>query len=298
MSVIIAGSSGLVGTALAADLRDQGKRVVRLVRRPVKSADEVSWNPDSGQLDPDILRNASAIVSLGGASVGHLPWTSKYRDTLWRSRIDATRTIVTAIRALAQNGEPIPSLISASATGLYGSKPGFEFTERSPVGDTFLAQLCAAWESEALRADETTGVTLLRTAPILHPQGVLRPMIQLTRLGLGGPLGSGKQVWPWISLEDEIRAINHILAHTITGPVNLAGPVHATNAEIGRALARKLHRPFLLPTPTAALRIGLGKDATESLLTTDARVSPEVLMNSGFQFIHPTAEDAIHEIVF
>lgn len=94
MSVIIAGSPGLVGTALAADLRDQGKRVVRLVRRPVKSADEVSWNPDSRQLDPDILRNASAIVSLGGASVGHLPWTSKYRDTLWRSRIDATRTIV------------------------------------------------------------------------------------------------------------------------------------------------------------------------------------------------------------
>ena len=298
MTVIIAGSSGLVGTALAADLRDQGKRVVRLVRRPVKNADEVSWNPDSGQLDPDILRNASAIVSLGGASVGRLPWTAKYRETLWRSRIDGTRTIVTAIRALAQNGEPVPSLISASATGFYGSKPGCEFTEQSPVGDTFLAQLCAAWESEALGADEVTGVTLIRTAPILHSKAVLRPMIHLTRLGLGGPLGSGKQVWPWISLEDEVRAINHIMAHTITGPVNLAGPAYATNAEIGSALARKLHRPFLLPAPTAALRIGLGKDVTESLLTTDARVSPEVLMNSGFQFIHPTAEDAIHELVF
>lgn len=298
MTVIIAGSSGLVGTALAADLRDQGKRVVRLVRRPVKTADEVSWNPDSGQLDPDILRNASAIVSLGGASVGRLPWTAKYRETLWRSRIDGTRTIVTAIRALAQNGEPVPSLISASATGFYGSKPGCEFTEQSPVGDTFLAQLCAAWESEALGADEVTGVTLIRTAPILHSKAVLRPMIHLTRLGLGGPLGSGKQVWPWISLEDEVRAINHIMAHTITGPVNLAGPAYATNAEIGSALARKLHRPFLLPAPTAALRIGLGKDVTESLLTTDARVSPEVLMNSGFQFIHPTAEDAIHELVF
>ena len=298
MTVIIAGSSGLVGTALAADLRDQGKRVVRLVRRPVKTADEVSWNPDSGQLDPDILRNASAIVSLGGASVGRVPWTAKYRETLWRSRIDGTRTIVTAIRALAQNGEPVPSLISASATGFYGSKPGCEFTEQSPVGDTFLAQLCAAWESEALGADEVTGVTLIRTAPILHSKAVLRPMIHLTRLGLGGPLGSGKQVWPWISLEDEVRAINHIMAHTITGPVNLAGPAYATNAEIGSALARKLHRPFLLPAPTAALRIGLGKDVTESLLTTDARVSPEVLMNSGFQFIHPTAEDAIHELVF
>ncbi len=296
MRVVVAGASGLIGSALVSALRGQGTRVVCLVRRPTRTADEVRWDPASGQLDAEVLREAAAIVSLGGASVGRLPWTKQYRKTLLQSRIDGTRTIVGALHALADKGESVPAFLSASAAGFYGSATGTTLTEQSPVGDTFLARLCAAWEAEALRANDVAAVTLLRTSPILHPHGVLRPMIQLTRVGLGGPLASGKQVWPWISLEDEVRAICHIMAQRIVGPVNLAGPVAATNAEIGRALAHKLRRPYLLPAPAAALRLALGKDATESLLTADARIVPEVLERSGFVFAHDTAAQAIGDL--
>ncbi|WP_017792887.1 TIGR01777 family oxidoreductase [Leucobacter salsicius] len=293
MNIVIAGGSGLIGTALTAALRERGDEVVHLVRRAATAPNEVSWVPATGRLDPGALSGVDAVISLGGASVGRLPWTPRYRDELWRSRIDATRTIVDALHALAARGEAVPALLSASASGFYGSVPGARLTEQSTGGDTFLARLCAEWEAEALRASDVTGVALLRTSPILHPEGVLRPMIRLTRLGLGGPLGSGKQVWPWISLEDEVRAILHILDRRITGPVNLAGPVLATNAEIGRELARALHRPFWVPAPAFALRPVLSRDATDSLLLADANVEPAVLTRTGFTFSHETARDAI-----
>lgn len=293
MNIVIAGGSGLIGTALTAALRERGDEVVHLVRRAATAPNEVSWVPATGRLDPGALRGVDAVISLGGASVGRLPWTPRYRDELWRSRIDATRTIVDALHALAARGEAVPTLLSASASGFYGSVPGARLTEQSAGGDTFLARLCAEWEAEALRASDVTGVALLRTSPILHPEGVLRPMIRLTRLGLGGPLGSGKQVWPWISLEDEVRAILHVLDRRITGPVNLAGPVPATNAEIGRELARALHRPFWVPAPAFALRPVLSRDATDSLLLADANVEPAVLTRTGFTFSHETARDAI-----
>lgn len=293
MSIVIAGSSGLIGNALVSALRDGGHKVVRLVRRPSAAPDEVSWDPTSGQLAPDSLRGAQAVVSLGGASVGRLPWTARYREELWRSRIDSTRTIVGALHALADEGSSIPQFVSASASGFYGTAPGLPLTEQSRAGDTFLARLCVAWEAEALRASDVTEVTLLRTSPVLHAEGVLRPMIRLTRLGLGGPLGSGRQVWPWISLADEVRAITHTIEHRITGPVNLAAPIPASNTEIGRALAHKLRRPFLLPAPAFALRAALGRDAADSLLLADARVEPAVLFSTGFEFAHPSIHDAI-----
>lgn len=293
MKILISGASGLIGTALTAALHDGGNQVVHLVRRPAVAPDELTWDPAAHMLDAEMLAGSDVVISLGGASVGRLPWTARYRDELWRSRIDSTRTIVTALRALAARGMPVPAFISASASGYYGSKPGVELTEQSAVGDTFLARLCAAWESEALRAADVTRVALLRTAPILHPDGVLKPMIRLTRLGLGGPLGTGRQLWPWISLEDEVRAIKHIIDLRITGPVNLSGPEPATNAEVGRALAHELRRPFLLPAPSFALKVALGRDASESLLLADARVQPAVLTETGFQFVHTTALAAI-----
>lgn len=293
MNIVIAGGSGLIGTALTGALRARGDQVIHLVRRAAAAPDEVSWDPAAGRLDPGSLAGADAVISLGGASVGRLPWTPRYRDELWRSRIDATRTIVLALHSLPARGRAVPALLSASASGYYGSEPGKPLTEQSAVGNTFLARLCAAWEAEALRASDVTGVALLRTSPILHPQGVLRPMIRLTRLGLGGPLGNGRQVWPWISLADEVGAILHILDRRITGPVNLAGPGAATNAEIGRELAHALHRPFWLPAPAFALRPALSRDATDSLLLADANVVPTVLTRTGYEFRHPTAREAI-----
>lgn len=288
--VIISGASGLIGRALADSFAADGIPVVRLVRRPARSGDEVEWRPGSAPLDPAVLEGARAVVSLNGASIGRLPWTARRKRELLASRIEPTRTIARAIRQL---GGGAPQFVSASAVGIYGSAPGARLTEQSPAGRTFLAELTAQWERTALEAGPDARVALLRTAPLLHPDGVLKPMIALTRFGLGGPLGGGRQIWPWISLQDEVAAIRHVIAAELTGPVNLSGPETASANDIGRALAAALHRPFLLPAPAWALRLGLGRDAADSLLLADAAVHPEALERSGFAFAHRTAAEAI-----
>lgn len=292
--IVIAGASGLIGGALARAAAERGDRVTTLVRRSALRPDEAEWDPVAGLLDPGHLEGADAVVVLNGASVGRMPWTRSYRERLLSSRLAATRTMVSALRRI---GRDAPALVSGSAVGYYGSAPGAVLTEQNGPGDTFLAGLCAEWEGAARRAEDCTRVALLRTAPVIHRQGVLRPMIALASLGLGGPLGRGTQVWPWMSLEDEVRAILHVIDAEICGPVNLCGPAPATADEIGRSLARELHRPFWLPAPAWGLRLALGRAATESLLTVDADVRPEVLVRSGFAFVHATAESAVHAAV-
>lgn len=288
--VVIAGASGLIGTALAASLRADGVEVTTLVRRPPRAPHEREWHPEVGGLDPAHLAGARAVVSLGGASVGRLPWTRSYRRELVSSRLEPTGTLA---RAIAGLGAEAPAFLSASAVGYYGSVPGARLTERSPAGDTFLARLCVDWEAEARAAGDQARIVLLRTAPVIHRRGVLKPMIRLTALGAGGPIGRGTQVWPWIGLSDEVRAIRHLIDHDVEGPVNLTGPTRATATETGRALARAMHRPFWLPAPAWGLRLALGRDATESLLTADADVRPAVLEAAGFTFETPTVEEAV-----
>lgn len=289
-TVVVAGASGLVGSALVEALKARGTYALRLVRRAPRTADEREWNPAAGELDPAILDGADAIISLGGASVGRLPWTKSYRHTLLHSRISTTGTVA---EALLQLGDGAPAFISASAVGFYGSQPGEVLTEASQPGDTFLARLCMQWEGEARKVEDMTPVTLLRTAPIIDRAGVLGPMMKLTSFGLGGPLGSGTQMWPWISLRDEVQAILHVLDQQISGPVNLTGPQPASANDIGRELARHMRRPFWLPAPEWALKLALSAEATESLLTSDAHTVPEVLTSSGFQFAHASAAEAI-----
>ncbi|MHA6525064.1 TIGR01777 family oxidoreductase [Tessaracoccus sp. G1721] len=288
--VIVAGASGLIGRGLVASLRGDGVNVVTLVRRPPRGPDEVRWDPGSEALDPEILRGALAVVVLNGASIGRLPWTRRYRRMLWESRLVPTRSVATAVRSL---GADAPALISGSAVGYYGSAPGRVLTEASPAGDTFLARLCVAWEAEASLAGPHARVATLRTAPVVHPEAVLKPLILLTRFGLGGRIGAGNQVWPWISLDDEVRAIRHVIDHDVSGPFNLSGPSPATAEELGRAVARALHRPFWLPVPGFALRLVLGRDAADSLLTADADVRPAALQAAGFTFRHPTVGEAV-----
>jgi len=287
--IVVSGASGLIGSALVSALRSDGIEVSTLVRRAPRSEEEVQWAPGERPVDPDVLAGAEAIVALGGASVGRLPWTRSYRRELVDSRLQATRTITTALRALRSDA---PALVSASAVGYYGSAPGEILTEDSAAGQTFLADLSARWEAEARQAEDHTRVTLLRTAPVIHRRGVLRPLIQLTRFGVAGPLGRGTQIWPWISLDDEVRAIRHALDRKIVGPVNMTGPTPASANDIGRALAARMHRPFWLPAPAWALRLALG-DAAESLLLPDADVRPQVLERSGFRFTHATAAEAV-----
>lgn len=288
--VVIAGASGLIGGALTWSLQADGIRVTRLVRRPPQAPDEVEWHPGSDALDPAALAGADAVVGLNGASIGRLPWTPSYRETLRESRLAPTRTLAAAIRQL---GSDAPAFLSASATGFYGDRPGEILSEDSGPGTTFLAELCVEWEGAALAAGPSARVVHLRTAPLLHRQGVLKPLITLTNLGLSGPLGNGRQVWPWISLDDEVRAIRHLIDSTVSGPVNLTGPGTATASEIGRELAAAMRRPFLVPAPAWALRLGLGRDAADALLLPDANTVPSALEHSGFSFHHPTAAAAI-----
>lgn len=287
--IVISGASGLIGGALTRSLRSDGIRVVHLVRRPARSGDEVEWLTGR-PLDPDTLAGAAAVVNLNGASIGRLPWGARYRDTLRKSRLEPTSVLADALLALKTDA---PALLSASAVGYYGDQPGTRLDETAAPGETFLADLCAEWEREAMRAAAVTRVALLRTAPILHPDAVLKPMIALTRFGLGGPLGSGRQVWPWISLDDEIRAIRHVIDSDIHGPVNLTGPHRATAGGIGRSLASLMRRPYLVPAPAWALRLGLGRAAADSLLLADADAVPDALTRTGFEFRHPTAPEAL-----
>lgn len=288
--VVVAGGSGLIGRALIQSLRAAGIRVTRLVRRPALAPDEVEWLTDSGPLNPRVLEGAKAVVGLNGASIGKLPWTRTYRETLRRSRLGPTRELA---RALRQLGDAAPAFLSASATGFYGSQPGETLAESGRAGDTFLAELCVEWERSALQAESASRVILLRTAPLLDRRGVLKPLLTLTRLGISGPLGSGRQVWPWISLDDEVRAIQHLIFSEVSGPVNLTGPTAATASEIGRCLATAMHRPFLVPAPAWALRLALGADAADSLLLPDVNAVPAALAASGFEFHHRTHGEAI-----
>lgn len=288
--IVVAGSSGLIGRALVEALRLDGIPVTRLVRREARAPDEVSWDPTSRPLEPAVLDGARAVVCLNGASIGRFPWTKRYRHELLWSRIQPTQAIAAAVRTL---GESAPLFVAGSAVGFYPSAPGVVQTETSPRGDTFLADVCGEWEGAARHAGERARVALLRTAPVVHREGVLKPLMLLTRLGISGPIGSGTQVWPWISLTDEVRAIRHVIDNELTGPVNLTGPTRATANDLGFALARRMNRPYIVRVPVWGVRLALGKDATESLLTVDAHVVPERLRETGFTFTHPTVEDAV-----
>jgi uncharacterized protein (TIGR01777 family) len=288
--VVVSGASGLIGRALVDSLRADGVTVTTLVRRAPQTPHEVEWLTDSTPLDPGVLAGADAVVALNGASVGHFPWTSRYKSRLLWSRLTPTRALATALRAL---GPDAPAFVSSSAVGYYGSVPGEVLTEQSPAGDTFLADLCVEWEAAARAAGPHSRVSLLRTAPVVHRDGVLKPLLLLTKLGVSGPIGRGTQVWPWISLDDEIAAIRHVMTTGIEGPVNLTGPTRATANDLGFALAMRMNRPYLVPAPPAAISLLLGRDATEALLTNDADIRPEVLTDSGFRFAHRTVEDAV-----
>lgn len=288
--VVIAGGSGLIGSTLAADLRADGVEVKRLVRRPPQAPDEIEWLTQDRPLDPDAIAGADAVVGLNGASIGRFPWTARYKNTLLWSRVTPTRALARAVREL---GTDAPAFVSASAVGYYGSVPGRRLNEKSPRGDTFLADLCGEWEAAALGAGDAARVTLLRTAPIVHADGVLKPLLLLTKLGLSGPIGRGTQVWPWISLDDEVRAIRHAINSDLGGPVNLTGPTRATANDLGFALAVRMNRPFALRAPVWGMKAVLGRDATEAILTSDMDVVPEVLEASGFTFCHRTVEEAV-----
>lgn len=236
-----------------------------------------------------MLAGARAVICLNGASIGRLPWTSRYRSELLWSRLTPTRTIADAVARLNTDA---PQFVTASGVNFYGAHPSGPVDEESPAGAGFLADLCQAWEEATAPASANTTVTHLRFAPVIHKDGVLKPLIVLTRLGLGGPLGSGTQTAPWVGFEDALGAIRHTVANTIAGPVNVVGPTRASSNDLGFALAMQMQRPYLLRAPAWALRMLLS-EAADELLLDDLDVTPAVLERTGYRFSATTVQDAI-----
>ncbi len=288
--IAIAGSSGLIGSALVYALRATDRRVLRIVRRAPSNADEVFWNPDAGEFDPSALDGVDAVVNLCGVNVGEKRWSGAFKQILRDSRIGPTEVLSAAV---VEAG--VPTLINASAVGYYGDTNGETVDETVPAGEGFMAQLCEDWEAAtSFAAHDGTRVVLVRSGLVLSPSGgILGRVKPLFSFGLGARLGNGRQYMPWISLEDEVRALLFAISHDdVSGPVNLTGPAPVTNAEFTAALGRTVNRPTPLIVPGFALRTLLGEFAEEALLG-GQRAIPAVLERAGFVFHHNTIGEAL-----
>lgn len=295
LHVVIAGGTGMIGRALVAELFAAGHHITVLTRgKPgatkVARARAVTWNPGVDELDLDALGQVDVVINLAGASLAKMPWTKKRKRDILESRIAATNEIVDAIAHASVK----PSvLINASAVGIYGDQGDEALAETAPEGTGFLADVCRAWEAAAREVDPSVRLVLARTGIVIGPEGALTPLRQLATFSLAGPLGGGKQWWPWISLRDEVRAFIHVMnTRAVSGPVNFVAPEPATAGMVVRALTRRVHRAYWLPAPKFALRAVLGDAANEMLLASQ-KVVPTHLTASGFVFEDPRIERAI-----
>ncbi|AMM20549.1 nucleoside-diphosphate sugar epimerase [Frondihabitans sp. PAMC 28766] len=288
-TVLIAGASGLIGTEVTTQLRKAGHEVLSLVRRPTTNASEFTWSPQAGILDYNLLDRADAVINLSGASLSKLPWTSSYKHEIHDSRVDATRTLAQAMHHAANAPA---TFLSGSAVGFYGDRPFDTLTEESAKGEGFLVDVVVDWEAEANKAPEATRVVTFRTGVVIGPGGAMKPLLALTKAFLGSRLGTGAQIWPWISLHDEAAAIVHLLTSDLDGPVNLAGPVAATSDRLTALTAKDLHRPYKLAVPEFAIRALLG-DAGQEMLLSSQHVVPAKLVADGFEFRDDTVEKAL-----
>ncbi|MGW4484482.1 TIGR01777 family oxidoreductase [Amycolatopsis sp. NPDC004368] len=290
MRVLIAGSGGLIGTALTTRLRTTGHDVHRLVRREAKAADEHTWDPPSAKIDEGAFDGIDAVVNLCGAPLLPGRWSAMRKQQLLDSRVEPTEVLAEAV---AEHG--IPTLVNGSAVGYYGNTGSAVVDETADTGKGFLAELCTEWEgATAPAAKAGARVVLVRTGLVLARQGglldVLRPLFTFA---LGGRLGDGRQFMPWIALDDEVGGIVHALEHeTLHGPVNLCGPAPVTNAEFTKALGHAVHRPAPWWVPGFALKLALG-EAGEEMALYGQRALPRRLEHTGYEFRHRTLESAL-----
>ena len=278
MKVAITGSHGLIGSALFDSLVSGGHDVVRV--------------PRSGPLD---LAGVDAVVNLAGEPIGAKRWNEDQKRRIVDSRVAMTERVVEAVL-----GAGVPVLLNGSAVGFYGDRGDEVCTEESPAGTGFLPEVVRAWEGAAQPAVEADGVRVafLRTGIVQSASGgALRKQLPLFKLGLGGRMGSGRQWQSWISIDDEVRAIEHLLTADVHGPVNLVAPSPVRQRDFATTLGRVLGRPTIVPTPSIGPRLLLGKELADTLLNESQRVLPTVLPASGFEFRHPTLETALRALL-
>ena len=279
MRVLISGYTGLIGTEVARQLRAAGHEAIKLERNEPNLA--------------ALIETVDAVVNLAGATTGKIPWTKKYKEEIVSSRLETTRKLVAAINGAKRKPKV---LVSGSASGFYGDCGDTLLTEESPKGTGFLSDLAAQWEAEATQAN--TRVVLARTTMVMsRAKGALGKLLPLIKLGIGGPLGSGKQWWAFISLQDEAAAIIHLINNEKTsGAYNITAPEPATCAQIVKSLAKGLHRPAILQVPTFAMKLLIGEAAVELLLCSQ-NMSAEKLLATGFKFSNPTLRSAVDYVL-
>ena len=308
---LISGASGLIGSALVPSLESHGYEVTRLVRRESK-ANEIRWDP-THPIPPELVSGYDAVIHLSGESITGR-WTPARKTRIRDSRVVSTRNLS---EALAKTDTPAKTFLCASATGYYGSRGDEVLTEESPIGTGFLPEVCKEWESATAAASAGIRTTNLRTGLVLSKNGgPLKEMLLPFRLGLGGKIGSGRQWWSWIHIEDWIAAAHHILENpladsntiverrasppghpsSLRGPVNMVSPNPVSNAEFAKTLAEILKRPAILPAPAFAVRLALGELADEALLAS-AKIEPMKLLQSGFQFKFPDLRSTLEDLL-
>lgn len=290
MRIAITGASGLIGSALVPSLREQGHEVVRLVRRPATAADEVTWDPAGGTVGSG-LEGIDAAINLAGAGVGDKRWTRAYKKEIRDSRVLGT---ITLARAMARLDKQPQVLVNGSAIGYYGDAGPQPVDEDSPPGEGFLADVVVDWEKATSPAsDAGIRVVHARTGLVASADGgAFGRLMPIFRYGLGGRVGSGEQYWSFISLRDEIRALEFCLDNaSLQGPVNLVAPQAITNKDVTKALSASLHRPAFLPVPALALKAALGEFADDILASQN--VVPRRLTEAGFTWLDPTIDEAL-----
>ncbi len=285
----------MIGEPLKAHLRDKGHTLHTLVRREPTNPSEHRWYPEKGVIESGIIDHVDAVVNLSGASIGKLPWTRKHKDLILSSRVQATHTIAAAIAASAT---PPAVLIQGSAVGFYGDRAEEDLTEDSAAGEGFLADVVSAWEEAAApAAGSQTRIVYARTGLVVGRGGAMAPLMLQTSLGVAGPVGSGTQWWPWVSLLDEVRALAYLIENPqAKGPYNLVGPTPARANDLARALAKRMKRPFWLGLPAFVIRAVMGEGGV-SLLLTSQNIRSQKLQTEGFSFEDTTVDDALARMV-
>ena len=284
----------MLGSALRQALAGRNVSILQLVRREPRSAGELRWDPFTRKPVADVrpLEGLAAAIHLSGANIAAHRWTEAYKREMVKSRVESTYALASVLASLRQ---PPVVFVTASAAGFYGDRGNELLDEGSSPGSGFLADLCRDWEAASQPA-VVAGIRVVhpRLGVVLGAQaGALARMLPLFRLGLGGPLGSGRQWMSWISLQDAVAALLFLIdTPALTGPVNLTAPEPVTNSEFTQALSRAVHRPAVLPAPAFALRLAFGQMADEALLAS-ARIYPARLIGAGFRFAHPTVAEAL-----
>ncbi len=290
MKLVVTGASGLIGSALVPALEADGHEVLRLVRREAASAGEVAWNPAAGTIDEEALTGVDAAVHLSGANLD-ARWTKKRKQEMVGSRVDTTDLLARTIASL----EPRPStFLVAGGTGIYGDRGDEILTEESDLGSGFLADLGKAWEAAAAPAREAgiRTVSFRQGVVLSRKGGALAKMLTPFKLGLGGRVGSGRQWWSWVSLDDVVAAYRRALDGELDGPVNLVSPNPATSAQFTKALGRAVRRPTVFPLPGFAVKALFGERG-EAVLLEGQRALPGRLLEAGLTFSYPKIDDAL-----